>query len=60
MPSRRRLLTWSTSTMPLFTTTPTRIMIPIVAMKVKVVPDTRKNQNTPITEKPMEVMIESG
>ena len=44
MPLARRLFMCATSTMPMFTTTPIRIMIPIIAMNVNVVPVMNKNQ----------------
>ena len=47
--------------MPLFTTTPMRIMMPIVAMKENVVPVAAKNRKTPKIENTIEPrMIENG
>ena len=46
--------------MPLFTTTPIRIRIPIVAMNEKVVPVRKKNQNTPMIENAIDVIIDIG
>ena len=47
--------------MPLFTTTPMRIMIPIIAMNENVVPVTAKNRKTPKIENAIDPrMIENG
>jgi len=47
--------------MPLFTTTPIRIMMPIIAMKENVVPVAAKNRNTPKIENTIEPrIIEKG
>ena len=50
----------ATSTMPMFTTTPMRIMIPIIAMKVIGVPVRESPQNTPTMANTIEVTIDSG
>ena len=58
--SRRSVLTWSMSTMPLFTTMPMRMSTPIHAMTEKLVPVARKNQKTPTMANKMEVQMAAG
>ena len=46
--------------MPMLTTTPTRIMKPIIAIIVIVVPVSARNQMAPTIANRIEVMIDSG
>jgi len=59
-PASRRSITCAISTMPMFTTTPIRIMKPIIAIIVMVVPVSARNQMEPTIANRIEVMIESG